>query len=107
MRIEDILAAAEKIQSYAHDKTYEEFCASPMAMEAVFYNFTVLGEAACFVPDEIVARHPEVDWKGMRGTRHALVHEYFGADLAIIWRTIREDLPPLVARLREVLEQER
>lgn len=36
--------------------------------------------------------------------RNKLIHEYFGVDVAIVWRTVREDLPivkPLVERILE------
>ena len=35
--------------------------------------------------------------------RNIVVHEYFGVDLTIIWVTIREDLPPLISKLEEIL----
>jgi uncharacterized protein with HEPN domain len=38
--------------------------------------------------------------------RNVMVHEYFGADLGIIWQTTQEDLPPLVPNLRAILERE-
>jgi uncharacterized protein with HEPN domain len=39
----------------------------------------------------------------MQGTRNILIHEYFGVSLPIIWQTITEDLPPLVARLQSII----
>jgi uncharacterized protein with HEPN domain len=31
----------------------------------------------------------------MKGIRNVLAHEYFGIDLKIIWKTVKEDLPAL------------
>jgi len=31
----------------------------------------------------------------MAGMRDKLIHAYFGINRAIIWRTIRDDIPPL------------
>lgn len=42
----------------------------------------------------------------MRGMRNVVVHEYFGVSLEIIWETVWNDLPPLVPRLRTLLEEE-
>jgi uncharacterized protein with HEPN domain len=33
------------------------------------------------------------------------VHEYFGVSLPVVWRTAKEELPPLVPLLREALEK--
>lgn len=31
----------------------------------------------------------------MIGMRNKILHEYFGVDETILWKTIQEDLPPL------------
>jgi uncharacterized protein with HEPN domain len=39
--------------------------------------------------------------------RDKLMHDYFGVDLEVVWRTVRDDLPPLrsaVARMLDDLE---
>ena len=35
----------------------------------------------------------------MKGIRNILAHEYFGIDLEIVWKTVKEDLPILKKRL--------
>jgi len=35
----------------------------------------------------------------MKGIRNILAHEYFGVDLEIVWKTVKEDLPNLKKRL--------
>lgn len=106
MRIEDILAALDKIRDFTEGMTFEKFRRSPMTMDAVFYNLTIIGEASRFVPDVIVERYPRIDWHRMRGMRNVLIHEYFGADLGIVWRTIQQDLAPLAGQLRELHDLE-
>jgi len=36
-----------------------------------------------------------------------LIHDYPGVDLEVVWKTIQDDLPPTIARVREILELER
>jgi len=31
----------------------------------------------------------------MKGIRNIVAHEYFGIDLEIVWKTVKEDLPVL------------
>jgi len=40
----------------------------------------------------------------MIGMRNVLIHGYFGVDLAVIWRTIHENLPPLRPQIARILE---
>jgi uncharacterized protein with HEPN domain len=33
-----------------------------------------------------------------------VIHDYFGVDLEVIWKTLHEDLPPLQAAVTKILE---
>lgn len=103
LRVEDILASIEKIESYTRGLDAATFSAHEMAVDAVIRNFLVIGEAARLMPVEIAERYPELPWSEMRDMRNLLVHEYFGISLATIWDTVQRDLPPLVPKLREIL----
>ncbi len=35
--------------------------------------------------------------------RHRLIHAYYDVNLDIVWQTVIEDLPPLIASLEKVL----
>jgi len=41
----------------------------------------------------------------MAGMRDKLIHEYFGVDLKRVWRTIKEDVPSLKPKIKEVLKK--
>jgi uncharacterized protein with HEPN domain len=87
--------------------TFEQFCADQRTAEAVQFNFIVIGEAARNIPDDVVARHPELPWREMRGLRNVVAHGYFHVSLAILWQTITTDLAPLVEPLQALLDGER
>lgn len=106
MRIEDILDAIQAIGTYTEGMDFEQFRTTPSIVDAVFHRLTVIGEAARYMPRDIAARHPSVEWNKMKGMRNVMVHEYFAARLETVWQTIQQDLPPLVPKLREVLERE-
>jgi uncharacterized protein with HEPN domain len=104
IRIEHILQAIRKIERYTAGLSEETFAGQDMAVDAVIRNFQVIGEAARHVPDDVQARYPEVPWSLMQGMRHILVHDYFTVKLDIVWRTVQQSLPPLVARLQRILK---
>jgi uncharacterized protein with HEPN domain len=41
----------------------------------------------------------------MVGMRNRIVHAYFDIDADIVWKTAVEEVPGLLPRLRELLEQ--
>ena len=62
-----------------------------------------IGESTRWIPEPIKDAHREVPWRTLRGVRNVVVHEYFGVDPAILWETVRGDLPPLETDLEEML----
>jgi uncharacterized protein with HEPN domain len=106
LRLRDILDAIAAIQEYTAGMDFESFCQDRKTVDAVVRNFTVIGEAAAHIdPDEADA-HPEIPWQVMRDMRNVVVHRYFGIDRRIVWDTLRDDLPPLVALLEALLEDQ-
>lgn len=63
----------------------------------------IVGEAASSVPDDVRQQYPQVPWKQLVGLRNRLIHAYHQVDLDILWKIVSQDLPPLVARLDEIL----
>jgi uncharacterized protein with HEPN domain len=63
----------------------------------------IVGEAASHIPESLRQQHPQIPWPQIIGTRNRLVHGYDLVDYDIIWSTITEDLPPLIAELEKIL----
>ncbi len=103
VRIEDILEAMDNISLYVAGLDYQAFRVDRKTVNAVERNLEIIGEAAAYLPDEILSRWREVPWQRMRGLRNLLAHEYFGVDVSILWQTIQEDLPALKPLLQEIL----
>ena len=72
-------------------------------MDAVVRNLKIIGEAASCIPDDFKGTHPEIPRRKVVGLRNRVVHEYFGADLEIVWSAISNDLPPLKAGVRLIV----
>ncbi len=103
LRIEDMIEAIERIQTYTQGMSYEEFSADTKTVDAVVRNFEVLGEAARHIPLEIQKSHPILPWSKIRGMRNLLTHEYFGISDLILWTTAVVDLKPLLPLLKAIL----
>jgi hypothetical protein len=48
---------------------------------------------------QFAAEHPDIAWDLIYGMRNRLVHNYFEVDLEVVWRTVKQDLPPLRLRV--------
>jgi uncharacterized protein with HEPN domain len=103
VRVEDMLEALERIRRYTAGMGEQDFCADERTLDAVVRNLEIIGEAARHTPAAIAERHSEIPWSRLAEIRNVLVHEYHSVDPAIVWRTLKYDLPPLVAPLKAVL----
>jgi len=92
-RIDDILEAIDKIERYTHGLDFAAWQNDEKTVDAVIRNFEVIGEASSHLPIEIQEQYEDVPWGMMKGIRNILSHEYFGVDLEILWKTVKEDLP--------------
>lgn len=106
MRITDILECISRIQRYTQGMGFDEFETDDKTIDSVLRNLEIIGEASRHVPQEIKSQYTDLPWAEMNTMRNIVIHEYHGVNLNIIWQTITNDLPPLVPRLKEILEAE-
>jgi uncharacterized protein with HEPN domain len=66
----------------------------------------VVGEAATRVTPEGQEKYPSIPWSQVVSMRNRLIHGYDQVDLNVLWDTIEDDLPPLIAELEKILESE-
>lgn len=84
---------------------FDEFEEDDKTIDSVLRNLEIIGEASRHIPRAIKEKYPEIPWMEMYTMRNIVVHEYHGVNLSIIWQTVTEDLPPLVPRIKEILEE--
>lgn len=100
--ISDIETAINKVIDYTKDYDFNQFKNDSKTYESVLHNLFVIGEAANKIPDEIQLNHPDIDWRGIIGTRNIIAHGYFQIKPDIIWKTIQEDFPVLLKQIKKI-----
>ena len=89
----DIKISCIRILRYTKNKSENQFVNNQALIDAVARNIEIIGEAAKHIPHEIRLKYVQVPWKEIIGARSKMIHEYFGVDTDILWKTIKEDIP--------------
>jgi len=104
IRLRHMLDAAQQAQAFIQDKRRNDLDDDLKLVWALVKAIEIIGEAACQISPETRTQTPEIPWEKVIGMRHRLVHAYFDIDLDILWKTVQDGLPPLVAALKAALE---
>ena len=72
-------------------------------VDALLWNYTVLGEATNGLSEGIKSANSGVAWDDPVRLRNRIVHGYWSIDLDVLVSTAREDLPQLLAAVTQVL----
>ncbi len=105
--IDHILESINLIERYIEGKTFEDFIEDVQLQDSVIRRIEIIGEAVRNIPWEIKQKYPDIPWKDIVGMRDILIHQYFGVDLELTWKTVKNDIPKLksdMLRLKEDLK---
>lgn len=106
IRLQHMLEAARKAIGLGAGRARKDLDSDEQLSLALQRLIEILGEAANKVTDETRSQTPDIPWHQIRGMRNRLIHAYFDVNLEILWNTVAEDLPPLVASLESLLRVE-
>lgn len=106
IRLQHMLDGAREALSFAEGKRREELDEDRLLVLGLVKAIEIIGEAAYQVSESTRADVPGVPWEDIIGMRHRLVHAYFDINLDVLWRTVLDDLPPLIAPLQSVLAKD-
>ena len=74
-----------------------------MLLFAVVRAVEVAGEAAGRVSGETREKAPGIPWGAIISMRNRLIHGYFDIDTEIVWKTVTQELPALLPKLRALV----
>ena len=88
---------------FAEGVSLEDFEANTEKYLAVSRALEIAGEAAKQIPDEVQARHPQVNWRKIKGFRDVLAHAYLQLKSEIIWDAAVNKAPATREELLRIL----
>lgn len=106
IRLRHILDAGREAMGFVRDRTRDDLDRDHMLVLALIKEIEIIGEAAYQLRDETKAKVTGVPWDEIVAMRHRLVHAYFDIDLDILWKAVKEELPPLVAEVEKHVPEE-
>jgi uncharacterized protein with HEPN domain len=102
--LQDILDSINDIENFVRGMGFEEFKRDRKTINAVVRSIEVIGEASKKIPRSLKAKYRGVPWREMAGIRDKLIHEYFGVDVEILWKTAKDDIPPLKQVIQNMMK---
>lgn len=92
--------------------TPDDFLLSPegmMRLDAICMNLIALGEAVKgldkITKGELLKYYPEIYWSGVMRMRDKIAHHYFEMDAEVVFKTIKEDIPPMLPIIHQMIKR--
>ncbi len=104
VRIRHILDAAREAVAFSQGRTRADLNTDRKLNLSLVRLLEIIGEAARAISLQFRQKHSDLPWKSMVGMRDRLIHGYFDVNLDVVWETVTQDLPFLVAQLQKIVE---
>jgi uncharacterized protein with HEPN domain len=76
-----------------------------MFRRALERSLEIIGEASIHLTEETKNNYPNIQWRGIKGFRNIIIHEYFGVDLEFVKLVITDELPKLKIVIQQIINQ--
>lgn len=106
LTLSQMLAHCREARDLCRAKTRDDLDRERLLELGLLRLLEVIGEGATRLPDELRQRHPEVPWARITGLRNRLIHAYDYINLDIIWEIVTADLPDLIEKLEQLIDEE-
>ncbi len=100
----DMYESAVKVEKFVTGISFQEFSKDDKTQFAVIRGLEIIGEASKRIPKSLKNKHANIQWKDIAGMRDILIHDYFGVDLKVVWKTATIDIAPLKKELKPIIE---
>jgi uncharacterized protein with HEPN domain len=105
VRLRHVLDAAREAMAFTRGNSRADLDSDRKPCLSLVRLLEIIGEAARGVSSVCQEAHPGIPWSKMIGMRDRLIHGYFDVNLDVVWNTVSQDLPSLVANLENVLSE--
>ncbi|OGW36365.1 MAG: hypothetical protein A2Y97_01805 [Nitrospirae bacterium RBG_13_39_12] len=104
--LHDIFESINDVASFIQGMSYKDFLLDRKTLNAVVRSIEIIGEAAKHIPKSVKDKAPNIPWREIVGMRNKVIHEYFGVDIEIVWKTAKKQIPALKRKISALLKHE-
>lgn len=105
--LQDMLDSIAAIEEFIEGISINNFKQDKKTVFAVIRAIEIIGEAAKNIPESFRSKYSNVPWRAIAGRHDKLIHQYFGVDIDVLWKTTQQDVPQLKALIIRVIESEK
>ncbi|WP_332237937.1 HepT-like ribonuclease domain-containing protein [Sporolactobacillus sp. KGMB 08714] len=95
------------VKSFVNGYSYTQFLDDKKTLASCAFTVLQMGELAKRLSTEVQEEHTDMPWKGLRGMRNRIVHDYENIDFNVLWETIGHDLPEFQKNINHILQEEK
>ena len=92
------------IIEHTSELTQKELEKNEVLVDSVMFRLIQVSENSDKFTDNFKEDHADIPWRAMNGMRNRIVHEYGNVDLAVVYDTIKNDIPKLLCQLESIEE---
>jgi uncharacterized protein with HEPN domain len=106
VRLQHILDAIGLIEKALENRTKVDFENDFILQAAIERWLQIIGEATYKITRDFKIRNTNtnIEWRGIEGLRHILVHDYMGLDLERIWVVAQMNVPELKSSIEKLIK---
>lgn len=93
------------IIEHTENLTQAELENDEILTDSVMFRLIQVSENSDKLTEDFKSLHSNIPWRAMKGMRNRIVHEYGNVDLAVIYNTVKTDLPVILRALEEITEK--
>ena len=101
--IQKIIGYIEDVEKYVDGLEAREFLDDKKTITACAFTVSQIGELTKEITKETIEKYVDIPWNSIKGMRNKIVHDYENVDLSVLWGTIKESLPDLKNKLKDII----
>lgn len=102
--IKKIVTDLAFVLNHTEGLTQDELENNEILVDSVMFRLIQISENSDKLTDDFKDHFASIPWRAMKGMRNRIVHEYGNVDLAVVYDTVKNDIPELLRELKGIVE---